>query len=234
MAIKTRKIVISGGHKKVHYLLQSLAPSKHRIVVINKDKQFCKALSREFDGATIIHGDASEPDILEDAGIAGFDLAISLCNRDEDNLVISMLMRDIFDVKRTVALVNQPQNVEFFDEAGIDSTINSAKVIAGIIEQHAFTEKLRSFTPFENEELMLVDIEVPEDSPLLSKKISDIKVPEGAVINAIYRDQKAILPRSETMIEAKDRLIITTFKKARQKTVKAILEPNAKPKKRVF
>ncbi|MFW5894463.1 MAG: NAD-binding protein [Bacillota bacterium] len=216
------KIVINGGMKKTHYLLQSLNTSKHKVVVINKDKAYCKMLSREFKNVAIIHGDATVPDTLEDAGIYNFDLGITLCNQDTENLVIGMLLKNAFNIERVVSIVNIPHNVEVFKKLGITETINSAKVIAGIIEQHAFVQSLKMFMPLEDENLLILDIEITEKSPVVTKAVNTIKLPTEAIVTAILRDGKAVIAKDKTLIEHGDRLIVTTLKKTKNKVIKAI------------
>jgi|AntRauTorckE6833_2_1112554.scaffolds.fasta_scaffold01158_3 trk system potassium uptake protein TrkA len=216
------KILISGGRKKTRYLLQSLNTTKHKVVVINKDKDFCKGLSREFKNVAIIHGDATVPDTLEDAGVYNFDLGITLCNQDTENLVIGLLLTNVFNIYRVVSIVNTPHNVEVFKKLGITETINSAKVIAGIIEQHAFVQSLKMFMPLEDENLLILDIEVTEKSPVISRKIESIKLPSEAVVTAVLRNGKASIAKGKTIIEHKDRIIITTLKKTKNKVIKAI------------
>lgn len=216
------KILISGGRKKTRYLLQSLNTTKHKVVVINKDKGFCKVLSREFKNVAIIHGDATVPDTLEDAGVYNFDLGITLCNQDTENLVIGLLLKNVFTIDRVVSIVNTPHNVNVFKELGVTETINSAKVIAGIIEQHAFVQSLKMFMPLEDENLLILDIEVTEKSPVISRPIESIKLPGEAVITAILRDGKATIAKPKTILEHKDRVIVTTLKKTKNKVIKAI------------
>ncbi|MFW5913932.1 MAG: NAD-binding protein [Bacillota bacterium] len=216
------KILISGGRKKTRYLLQSLNTTKHKVVVINKDKDFCKQLSREFKNVAIIHGDATVPDTLEDAGIYNFDLGITLCNQDTENLVIGMLLKNAFSIDRVVSIVNTPHNVDVFKKLGVTETINSAKVIAGIIEQHAFVQSLKMFMPLEDENLLILDIEITEKSPVVAKAVSTIKLPSEAIITAILRDGKAVIAKDKTLIEHGDRLIVTTLKKTKNKVIKAI------------
>jgi len=216
------KILISGGRKKTRYLLQSLNTTKHKVVVINKDKDFCKVLSREFKNVAIIHGDATVPDTLEDAGVYNFDLGITLCNQETENLVIGLLLKNVFTIDRVVSIVNTPHNVNVFKELGVTETINSAKVIAGIIEQHAFVQSLKMFMPLEDENLLILDIEVTEKSPVISRPIESIKLPGEAVITAILRDGKATIAKPKTILEHKDRVIVTTLKKTKNKVIKAI------------
>ncbi|MGM0435962.1 MAG: potassium channel family protein [Bacillota bacterium] len=216
------KILISGGRKKTRYLLQSLNTTKHKVVVVNKDKDFCKVLSREFKNVAIIHGDATVPDTLEDAGVYNFDLGITLCNQDTENLVIGLLLKNVFTLDRVVSIVNTPHNVNVFKELGVTETINSAKVIAGIIEQHAFVQSLKMFMPLEDENLLILDIEVTEKSPVITRAVESIKLPSDAVITAILRDGKATIAKPKTILEHKDRIIITTLKKTKNKVIKAI------------
>ena len=57
----------------------------------------------------VIFGDGTKPFVLEEADGENMDIAIALTNKDDDNLVICELCKKKFHVKKTVALVRDPQ-----------------------------------------------------------------------------------------------------------------------------
>jgi len=218
------KIILIEGHRKVYYLLDSLSKRKHhKLVVINQDKDYCKVLSRKFPDAVIIHGDATKNYILEDAQIRDFDLSIHLSYDDKINLVSALSLNKCFNVQRNVTVVNESKNVEVFYGVGIDTTIDTSRVLANIIEQHAFVEKLKTYMPLEDENLILLNLEVSSESNSIGKKIQSLTLPSDAIIAAIFRDKKTIIPNGNTMIESGDRIFVTTLKKVQNKVVKALI-----------
>jgi trk system potassium uptake protein TrkA len=215
------KILITEGHRKTYYLLDAFTKN-HKIVVINKDKNYCKDLSRLFPHVTIVHGDATKPYLLDDAQIFDFDLSIHLSNEDKENLVTALMVKKHYKIKRAVSVVNDSKNADVFTKLGIESTIDTSRVIAGIIEQHAFVDRLKTYVPLEDENLVIVDLEISEDSPSIGKKIQALDLPESAILTAIFRNKKAIIPKGQTIIEKGDRVVVTTLKKVQSKVIKTL------------
>ena len=71
MTIKNMMIVIVGGGKVGYYLAKTLAPEKHRLVLLETDAQQCAKIAGELSslGIELICGDGTEITALQDAGI---------------------------------------------------------------------------------------------------------------------------------------------------------------------
>ncbi len=67
---------------------------------------------------TVVHGDGSDPTILEEAGAHGADAVLAVTPNDQDNLAICQLASMQYSVPRTVALVNDPGQRDGLPRAG--------------------------------------------------------------------------------------------------------------------
>ncbi|NDL67821.1 potassium channel family protein [Anaerotalea alkaliphila] len=130
------KILIAGGGRKIEYLVKSFLEKGHELVVVARDLDQCKALARSFD-ITVIHGDASVPAILDEAGAGTCDLVAALTPRDPDNLVICQLARKVYGVPHVFATVSNPHNVEVFRKLGVDNVVSATYILAKIIGRMA-------------------------------------------------------------------------------------------------
>lgn len=119
--MKKRALLIGGLHM-AHPLADLLMNKGYRVTAINKDYENCLILA-ENGSLAVINGDGTKPSILEDANAQDADIAIALTQRDADNLIICELCKRKFHVKKTVALINDPQKAEFFHQMGIDSAV---------------------------------------------------------------------------------------------------------------
>lgn len=137
-----KRVLLIGGDQKAQALATSLGAAGYKITIINKDHATCRVLSELVDG-TVIHGDGARPYVLDDAHAHDADLAIALTRSDEDNLVILELCKKMFRVQRTVALVNDPQLIDFFRTMGVDSVLSPVLTITRLIEAEALAENRR-------------------------------------------------------------------------------------------
>lgn len=201
------KILIIGGWKKADFLTKSLLDKKHKLTIIHDDYNYCQTLARAY-GVPVICGDGSDPKILEEANIKGFDIVIALTPRDEDNLVICQLAKKEFFIKKTFAIVGNPKNVELFKKFGIDTVISSTYVASNIIEQMATVEEIENYIPLDNGQVGLMQIVVKPTHYVANKVISNIDFPREAIIVCIIRGFLTIVPKGNTKILPDDKLVI--------------------------
>lgn len=203
------KIVIAGGGVEVNFLTNSLLEKKHQLVIINQNQDECQILS-ETSGAMTICGDCTKPFIMEDAGIAGFDLLIAVTSKDADNLVICLLAKKMFGIHRAFATVNNPRNVEVFKKLGINTAVSATYVLASIIEQMAFADQIIHYMPLEEGNLQLLEVVIENNHRACGKQIMDLGFPKDAIIGCIVRGNNSLIPNGRTEIHARDKLMIFT------------------------
>lgn len=203
-------IIIVGAGKVGFFLAKRLHQAGHTISIIEKNRGVCEEIAKEFE-ALVINGDACEPRILEEAGIERADCLASVTGDDEDNLIICQLAKERFNVHRTVARVNNPDNEHTFAELGIDVPVDSTKIIAKIIEEEASYSDFVNLMSFKRGKLAIVRLDLPSDSPVINKQVKDIQLPQDAVLVSIVRGEEVILPKGNTVMQPGDDVIALTL-----------------------
>ncbi len=203
-------VVIVGAGKVGYFLAKRLHANKHTVSIVDKDKAVCEDLARQQD-ILVIHGDACDPHILEEAGLARADVVASVTGEDEDNLIICQLAKEKFNVGRTVARVNNPDNEHTFFELGIDIPIDSTKIIAKIIEEEVSFSDFVNLLSFKRGKLSIVRVDLPTDSPVINKQILEIHLPKDSVLVSIVRGEEVIVPKGDTRLLPGDDIIALTL-----------------------
>lgn len=202
-------IVLIGGKKLVYFLSRTLVSKGHRVTIINENHDECVWLTRQLN-LTVIHGDASNPRILEEAGVELADEVLAMTPRDEDNLVICQLARNHFKVNRTLAIVNDPDLEEVFKGFGI-TAVSTINILATIIEQRARFDDITNVIPFEEGKANLTEIVLHAGSPVVGKPLMSLDLPTDALIAMIIRNGEPIIPRGQTVLLPEDRLAVMTL-----------------------
>jgi len=202
-------IIIVGGNRLGFSLAKRLAKDKHTVVIIEKDKDRCKRLAAELE-AVVVCGDGCDPMILEEAKIDRADVVVAVTGHDEDNLVICQLAKAKFKVRRTVGRVNESDNTHTFSELGIDVPIDDTTIIAKIIEEEVSFSDFVNLMSFKRGKLAIVRVDLPEDSPVINKKLSEIVFPSDSVLVSIIRGDDVIVPKGDTVLKAQDDIIALT------------------------
>ncbi len=202
------RIIIVGGGKVGYFLAERLART-HYVSLVEKDRAITDAMA-ENRNMLIINGDGCQTDILMQAGVKDADVVAAVTGKDEDNLVICQIAKDIFRVKRTVARVNNPKNERIFFQLGVDIAIDSTAIIAKIIEEEVSLEDMINLCAFKKGQLSLVRIDLPEDAPIVKKKMKELNLPAEAVIVAVLRKDHLIVPDSEFVFQQGDEVVALT------------------------
>ncbi len=203
-------LVIVGAGKVGYFLAKRMLLNKHSVSIVDKDKTVCEEIAKQLD-ILVIHGDGCDPRILEEAEITRADVVAAVTGEDEDNLIICQLAKEKFNVHRTVARVNNPDNEHTFSELGVDVPIDSTKIIAKIIEEEVSFSDFVNLMSFKRGKLSIVRVDLPEDSPVINKKVQDIKLPADSVLVSIVRGEEVIVPKGSTVLETGDDIISLTL-----------------------
>ncbi|MDO4589416.1 MAG: TrkA family potassium uptake protein [Fusobacterium sp.] len=204
-------IIIAGEGKEIHFLIKSFTSKGHEVIVINKDEETCKKIARIHETITVVCGDPTKLDILNDSGIVYADMIIALTSQDPDNLIICQTAKNIFNVRKTFSIVNDPENVEIFKQLGLDTVISTTDIISRMIEEKISLEEITNLLSVEEGKVSIFEIVMVEDNPVINKKLSEINLPNDAIISCILRGSDAIIPRGNTTILAGDKLIILSL-----------------------
>lgn len=203
-------IVVVGAGKVGHFLAQRLVDNKHTVVLIEKDTELCNTIAKELN-IIILNGDGCDSHILEEAGIERADVVAAVTGDDEDNLIICQLAKEKFNIRRTVARVNDPHNEHVFNELGVDVPIDATAIIAKIIEEEVSFSDVINLMSFKRGKLALVRVDLPEDSPIINKLVQDLSLPSDSVLVSIIRGNEVVIPKGNTMLLPRDDVIALTL-----------------------
>jgi trk system potassium uptake protein TrkA len=127
---------------------------------------------------------------------------------DEVNLVVTTLGRFEFNVPRIIARVNNPLNAWLFTpEMGVDVAINQADLMAKLIAEEISLGDMVTLLKLQRGQYSLVEQKVPVGARAIGIALKDLGLPDQCVIAAIMREDKMVLPRGVTRIEAGDEVL---------------------------
>ena len=202
-------VIIIGGGRVGYHLTRALLYADHEVAVIEREFPRVQVLSTEF-GNIAIQGDGSESNVLLSAGIERADVLIATTGNDEDNLAACQIAINLFDVPRTIARINNPENEALFDLLGIHVTVSSTQIILSEIEEELPIALEVALLPARGNR-QVVRIEVPQESSTIDLPILSLPLPPDTMINAIIGRNGELRPiNTETLIEAFDEVIAIT------------------------
>lgn len=203
------KIMLVSGRRLAYFMARTFLSKGYEVVVINRNAEECSWLARRLK-AVIIHGDASDPKTLEDAGADTTDVILVASPLDADNLVICQLAEIRFNIPRRLALVNDPDNEEVFRQLGITNTFSITKVLSSLIEQRVDSLGITNLIPIDEGKVNVTELVLGAGAPVVGQPLSKIALPEGSLIACVLRGHDVIVPRGTTELAERDRLVVVT------------------------
>lgn len=215
------RIIVVGGGRVVYFLSRSFLSKGHSVTVVNRDGEECQQLARRMN-ATVIHGDGSMPQVLDEAGADDADVVLAITPRDEDNLVICQIADRRFGVPRTVAVVSDPDNEVVFPQLGVRNVVSITRILSTLIEEQAGVDAVTSLLALGEGRVNITELELSRDCPVLNRPLAEIPLPENALIGCILRDNEVVVPRGATSLSPGDRVVLITVPATHGKAVKLL------------
>ena len=202
-------------------LAENLASEANDITVVDTDRFRLRALQDRLDIRTI-HGNASYPDILKQAGGIDADMLIAVTNSDEINMVACQISHALFRTPTKIARVRSPAydgdddgktNPLFGGKTAfnIDQIIRPEQLVTEAIFRLIQQPGALQVMDFAGGLVQLVAVKAYSDGALVGRELKDLRQDLPKVdtrVAAIFRKDRPILPRGDTVIEAGDTVII--------------------------
>ncbi len=211
------KIVVIGNGKVGHTIIQHICNEGHDVIVIDNDADVIEQIVNEYDVMGIC-GNGASVEILESAGVEKADILIAVTSSDETNMLACVIGKKM-GVRSTMARVRNyeydSQIAKMAEALEISTIINPEKEAANeILKIINFPEALKVDT-FKNGSVDLVELYVPENSPLIDKSLMEIsqKYQVKVLICAVQRGEEVFIPGGNFIFRAGDIVHITATKK---------------------
>ena len=184
--------------------------------IIEKDYARCEKLTELLPEATIIHGDATDHDLLLEEGIESADALVALTGMDEENIIMALFARTQ-NVPKIVAKVNEDSRAQMVEGLGIDSIVSAKSVTADAILSYVRARR-KSIKSANVETLYrLVEGKVEALEFLIRQECEYTDVPlkelptkPEYLIACIGRKGRIIIPGGDDRIQVGDSVVIVT------------------------
>lgn len=213
---RIKNVIIIGGGKIAYYLSKQLSTQGIKVKIIEKDKNRCQVLAEKLPYVTIIHGDGSDDELLNEEGIENTDAVLALTGLDEENIVLSLSAKSLYH-KKTIAKVTRMNYTGLSDVLKVDSIVAPKKIVASQIIRYVRAKMnkdhdsaVKTLYKIVDGEVEAVEFKVTEHFKFLHKTINEMKIKEHVLVAAIIRKNEVIVPKGNTAMELDDYVIIVS------------------------
>lgn len=202
-------IIVVGGGKVGYYLTKHLLEAGHEVVVIEKNPRKVENIINDLGGVAVL-GDGSDSGPMMEAGMNRADIVVAATGDDEDNLIVCQMAKRRFNVKRTIARINNPKNEHIFSVLGIDTTVSYVDALVAQIEREIPAHSLIHLLTLRDVGAAFIEEQVPGNSPIIGVPMNEWSLPEQFLVCLVIRDGQAIIPKGTTKLLAGDEVVAVT------------------------
>ena len=200
------RVAIAGAGAVGRSIARELVRSEHAVMLIERKLEHVEQES--VPEATWVHADACELSSLEAASLETYEVVIAATGDDKANLVLSLLAKTEFGVSRVVARVNDPRNEWLFDGSwGVDVAVSTPRMLASLVEEAVSVGDLVRLMTFRKGQANLVEVTLPDNTPLAGKPVRKLQLPRDAALVTILRGGRVIVPQQDDPLEGGDELL---------------------------
>ena len=200
------RVAIAGAGAVGRSIAQELLENGHEVLLIDKSP---KAIKVEMvPRAEWLLADACEIASLDDAALERCQVVVASSGDDKVNLVVSLLAKTEFGVRRVVARVNDPRNEWLFGENwGVDVSVSTPRLLAALVEEAVAVGDLVRLMTLRQGQANLVEVTLPEDTQLAGRAVRDLTLPADSALVTILRGGRVIVPQADDSLEPGDELL---------------------------
>ena len=216
---RAKNVIISGGSEISFYLAKELIDASVSVKIIVEEKERADELAEKLPQAVIIRGNASEKELLLEEGIKKADAFVSLDDKDEVNVMLSIYAKKENPQAKIITKVHKNSYEDIIKDLNLGSVIDP-KLLAGeyvVKYVRALNQKkgssMETLYQLNSGKAEALEFIVDKNSRLIKNPLCDLKLKENVIIAAVIHEKEVIIPKGQSVINSGDRVIVVTTEK---------------------
>ena len=212
---KVKNVMIIGGGRIAYYLAKLLSDTGRNIKLIEQNLDRCYQLSDMLPEVTVIHGDGTDQDLLDEQGLEYQDALVSLTGIDEENIIVS-IYAESRGISKVITKINR-HSYSILNDIGLE-TVVSPQIVAGnlvtryvrALHNSAGSSQIQTLYKLVDGKVEAVEFIVPENAGYENIPFKDLQFLPNLIIGCIIRNGKIIFPGGDDVMKANDSIIVVT------------------------
>lgn len=232
------RVIIIGAGEIGWYLAQRLGAENHDIVVVETNGSRASAISEQLD-VQVVCGSGASPGVLLEAGIDHADLLAAVTEKDEINMIASLLAKQHGVDKTIVRLQSEELRTEVATDLiatiGADVVIDPDADTADEILELVHLTGADEVYPMANGELVVIGAEIAQGAPAAGMHLSELAKKYEPnwefLFGAVTRGRVTTIPRGDQQLCVGDHVRVLVTKGARPEILHLLGLPGGNAKR---
>ncbi|CAN5344835.1 Trk system potassium transporter TrkA [soil metagenome] len=208
-----RRVVIAGGSREGWFLAKMLEDHKIGCTILENKRLRALELAEDLRRSLILHGDATDLELLEMEGIGDADGFVAYTGSDETNL-LSCLLAKTLGTRKVISLIDRFDYIPLVARVGVDAAVSPRLSTVNAILRYVRRGTVLSVATLKGSDAEGIEFDVSASFPLAGRPLAEVKMPRGSLVGAIIRGDRVIIPRGTDAIRVGDRVIVFALPEA--------------------
>lgn len=214
---RAKSVFLIGGGKIAYYLAKELTENGVSVKIMENNTSRCQELSQDIVGVTVLCGDGTDHNVLQEEGIANSDACVTLTGIDEENVIISLFAK-MQNVSKIVTKVDRGLIADMVKQFGLDTIISPKTVIASHIVRFVRENQVKEGEGINtlymlNDKVEALEFTVKPSFEKINVPLKNLRIKKNVLVGGIVRGDEFVLPSGDTVILPNDRVILVSAEK---------------------
>jgi trk system potassium uptake protein TrkA len=210
---KLERVMIAGGSAEGLFLAEMLEENGIECTILDNDRRRCLELAEALPKSLVLHGDATDTELLEMEGVSGLDGYVAATGHDETNLLSALVAKSV-GARRVVSLIEKFDYLPLVPKVGLDAAVSPRMSTVNAILRYVRKGRVMTVATLKGIEAEAIEFKVTPEAPIANQLISEIPFPPGGIIGTIIRGDAILIPRGEDTVLPGDEVIVFALPEA--------------------
>ena len=210
---KVKKVVISGASLLGIEAALVLEKRVEQVILLEPEKDMAELAAEKLEKTEVIHGSYDDEGILKAAHVETADFFIAVHKKTEDNMMAALMAKEN-GTRETLVITTDSRHQQLFNSTGINHIINPYQLTASQILNVVRGDFINDIAEISRGEVEALELIVEEGSKIEGKELKTIwqSIQGKALVGALIKKQKVIVPQGDTIMETGDRAVVISLK----------------------
>ena len=200
-------VVIAGCGATGLAVAEALDRLKARVKIIESERARAKFLASLFPRFDIVHGDATDLQLLKSERVSDAQTFVALTGEDEGNLMACLLAQEL-EVPQVLALVQRAESSKLWERLGLRDVFSPRALAYEKIRDYVESNYSANIVSLQRGAALVLERRLAPASPAAGVTLAEMNPPRGLIVGAVVRGEKVFVPRGSDRLEVGDLVIL--------------------------
>jgi trk system potassium uptake protein TrkA len=220
-----KRVMIAGGGNIGARLAEAI-DGEYQVKLIERSYSRCRELSEQLKHVIVLHGNASDTELLAAENIEGTDVFCALTNNDEVNIMTAMLAKRM-GARKVITLITNAAYADLLQGDEIDIALSPQQITIGSLLTHVRRGDIYNVHSLRRgaaEAIEMIAHGDAKSSRVVGRRLDEIDLPDGVTFGAIVRGKEVLIAHRHIVIETDDHVILFLVDKSKVGAVEKLFQ----------